>query len=70
MFSVESMIDTVAAGRRLDTYRHSRQPNVPQALAYARHLWGQVSRSRPSSMRVVIRNDAGRIVTSWHWRRV
>jgi hypothetical protein len=50
------------------TSRHS--PSVPELVKYARDRWQYASRRRGVTSTGMIRDDAGRIVTQWVWRRV
>ncbi len=73
MFSVELQLEHRTARRGIVTgYRASRQPNVPAALAYARAVWQATEPGwrHDATMRATLRDDSGRIVHSWQWRRV
>jgi hypothetical protein len=71
MFMIECQTETRTAHRRIAGYRTSRQPHVPAALAYARHVWEGITKAgRPATMAVTMRDDAGRVVHTWQWRRV
>ena len=50
------------------TARHS--PSFPELVKYARDRWQYASRRRGVTSTGVIRDDAGRIVAQWEWRRV
>jgi hypothetical protein len=50
------------------TSRHS--PSVPELVKYARDRWQYARRRRGVTSTGIIRDDAGKIVTQWEWRRV
>lgn len=50
------------------TTRHS--PSVPELVKCARDRWQYASRRRGVTSTGIIRDDAGKIVTQWEWRRV
>lgn len=48
----------------------TRHPSVPEMMQYARERWQYVSRRRGVVSRGVVRDDAGKVLTQWEWRRV
>lgn len=71
MLHIECQIEQRTAHRRIAGYRTSRQPHLPAAMAYARYVWQGITQAgRPATMAVTMRDDAGRIVHTWHWRKV
>jgi hypothetical protein len=71
MLSVECHIRHATSRGESATYRHSRQPHVPAAMAYARQVYQQTAHMRHGvTVEATLRDDAGRILHAWTWRRV
>lgn len=72
MFTVECQTSHSTGRRHLTGYRTSRQPNVAASLAYARYVWEGITRAwrHDTAMRVTLRDEGGRVIKSWEWRRV
>lgn len=48
----------------------THHPSVPEMIRYARERWEYVSRRRGVTSTGIVRDDSGRIVQRWEWRRV
>lgn len=71
MLSVECTVRHAHKRGITDTYRHSRQASVPAAMAYARTVYQQTAHLRHGvTVEATLRDDAGRIIHAWTWRRV
>ena len=72
MFTVECQLTHRTRTGTVATYRTSRQPHVPAAMAYARAIWQATEPAwrHDAGMVATLRDDAGRVVHHWHWRRV
>lgn len=72
MFSIECQLEHRTRKGVTATYRASRQPHVPAAIGYAKGIWQATAPAwkHNASMTATLRDDAGRVVHTWHWRRV
>ena len=72
MFTVECQLSHRTARGTVATYRTSRQPHVPAALAYARATFTATAPAwrHNATLVATLRDDAGRVVHTWQWRRV
>lgn len=72
MFTVECQMTHRHRRGIATTYRTSRQPHVPAAIHYARYVWTATEKAwrHDTTMTTTLRDDAGRIIKVWDWRRV